>query len=77
MTRRRKAYTTTQGLIADGKLIADGFNYRTDDGRLIERYEGRGKSGRYVDGKWKVENVIYRSLYEAYEEISCGIYMEF
>lgn len=56
---------TTQKMIANGLLIPEGYDYRTDDGRLIKRvYIGRTTT------KWKVDGIdfLYRSLWEAYHD---------
>lgn len=68
----RKDYQTTKGLIADGVLVEEGFNYRTDDGRLIERYEGRGKRRNSYVLKWKIENRLYNTLWDAYKDDGYG-----
>ena len=52
---------TTKTLIKEGKLIEAGYDYRTDDGKLIERvYIGRGTG-------WKVNGQVYRDLWTAYQ----------
>ena len=55
---------TTKTLIKEGKLIEEGYNYRTADGRLIERVE----KGRTT--KWRVsgDDFLYRDLFTAYHE---------
>ena len=54
---------TTKTLIKDGKLVKEGNDYRTNDGRLIERVlVGRSTT------KWKVQGIdyLYRDLWCAY-----------
>lgn len=56
---------TTKGLIKEGKLIADGSDYLTDDGRVIKRVYA-GRRGNTL--KWKVvgNDFLYRDLWCAY-----------
>lgn len=55
----------TNDLIKNEKIIAVGYDYLTDDGRIITRVV-TGRRGRTI--KWKIDgdNFLYRSLFEAY-----------
>lgn len=56
---------TTKSLIAAGNLRPNGYDYETDDGRVILRiYAGR----RGTTTRWRVEGdpFLYRDLWCAY-----------
>ena len=58
----------TNELIKAGNIIAVGFDYLTDDGRVIKRvYTGR----RGTTLRWKADNedYLYRNLFEAYHQL--------